>query len=105
MLLVLDFSVDYSFLNCIRIKEQLLFLKPMWVTLQVLGGEAFSMLSEVVKKGYRWRIGNSSRVRVWKDNWIPGLACLNIRIPMHTLGPDGRFVSLLTGTYVVGITI
>lgn len=37
-------------------------------------------------QGGRWRIGDGSRVRLWKDPWLPGMFLLTI--PSDTLGVD-----------------
>ena len=34
---------------------------------------------EVVEKGARWRIGNGTKVKIWKDSWLPRKSDFKVR--------------------------
>ena len=36
--------------------------------------QAISHGLDLLKKGLLWRVGNGKSIRIWRDNWIPGLS-------------------------------
>ncbi|XP_058726230.1 uncharacterized protein LOC131597557 [Vicia villosa] len=50
---------------------------------------------EVVKKGYRCRIGNGEKVSIWKDKWISGSNSLYIKSPVCIIDTDAKVSALV----------
>jgi hypothetical protein len=49
----------------------------------------------VLKSGARWRIGNSSSVRIWGDNWLPRSSPGQVISPRNYFPADAKVSSLI----------
>lgn len=52
-------------------------------------------MRDVVSKGSRWRIDNWQHVRIWKDNWFPGVAGFKVNIPIRGLDGEAKVGDLI----------
>ena len=56
--------------------------------------KGFMWAAQAAKMGYRWKIGNGQKVRLWEDNWL-GSSSLAIQFwPIYRiLNEKGKFVA------------
>jgi hypothetical protein len=51
--------------------------------------------AQVAKMGYRWKVGNCKKVRLWEDNWL-GSSSLAIQFwPLYRIVEKGKTISEL----------
>lgn len=45
----------------------------------------------MLHKGIRWRIGNCSKIQIWRDKWLPTLSVYKVQSPIKNL-PASTYV-------------
>lgn len=50
---------------------------------------------EVVQKGMLWRVGNTSSIWIYQDNWLPGPSLKKVRSPPTFFGSNAKVSSLI----------
>jgi hypothetical protein len=46
----------------------------------------------LLKEGLIWRIGNGTKVRIWKDKWVPHPSTFMIQSPHNMLSPEATVI-------------
>ncbi|KAL0320264.1 UNVERIFIED_CONTAM: hypothetical protein Sradi_5287900 [Sesamum radiatum] len=49
----------------------------------------------IVKSGFRWRVGSGAAIRVWSDPWLPRPHTLLPLTPRNTLNADVKVQTLI----------
>ena len=59
----------------------------------------------VLKAGLRWRIGTGSRVKIWKDAWLPSPTTHRVLSPISVLDQNATVDSLIDEETRAGINL
>lgn len=58
--------------------------------------KSLSTAREVLKSGIRWRVSNSTKIKILKDKWLPTSSTLKVQSPTSVLDEDAKVQDLLS---------
>ncbi|XP_042944727.1 uncharacterized protein LOC122278613 [Carya illinoinensis] len=57
--------------------------------------KSFISARPVLKEGLMWKVGNGSKIRIWKDKWIPCLSSYQVQSPVNILEAEAVVSELI----------